>query len=100
MLWVDYAIRKGDWLAGIARRYKTTLKELRAHNPQISDPDHVFVGTMIKVPIDNSISPADIGVPKDLPPPIVGLYVRAPDGVVIRFPSHIKLPYYGLAAVT
>jgi hypothetical protein len=100
MLLVPYAIRKNEWLGLIARRNKISLRELLKYNPQIHDPDHVWEGTIIKVPIDNSISPPDLSAAKDLPAPIVGPFVKAPDGVIIRLPDHIRLPYYGLAYIS
>jgi hypothetical protein len=95
MLLVPYAVRKNEWLCLIAKRYKVSLKQLLSYNPQIRDPDHVWVGTVIKVPIDNSLGPTDIQVPKDMASPILGPWVQAPDGAIIRLPSRIWLSRSG-----
>jgi LysM repeat protein len=94
MLWVSYAIRKNDWLGLIATRHHVSLKELLAHNPAIRDPDHVPIGTVIKVPIDNSVSAGEIAAAKDSPPPILTPHATAPDGAIIRLPDLVRLPYY------
>jgi LysM repeat protein len=96
MLLVPYAVRKNEWLGLIAKRYAVSLKQLLSYNPQIRDPDHVWVGTLIKVPIDNSIGPKDTQPPKDLRSPILGPCVRAPDGTVIHLPERVWLPRLGI----
>jgi LysM repeat protein len=96
MLLVPYAVRKNEWLGLIAKRYAVSLKQLLSYNPQIRDPDHVWVGTIIKVPIDNSIRPKDSQFPKDLRSPILGPYLRAPDGTVIHLPERVWLSRMGI----
>jgi LysM repeat protein len=100
MLWVNYVVQKNEWLDLIARRYKVNLKVLIAHNPQIINPDRIWPGEVISVPIDNSIAPGELTPPKDLPPPILGPHVVAPDGAIIRLPQFIRLPFYGQAHIT
>lgn len=39
-----YTIKKGDSLSRIAKRNGTTVKALLAKNPQIKDPDTIYVG--------------------------------------------------------
>jgi LysM repeat protein len=96
MLLVPYAIRKNEYLDLIARRNRITLKQLLSYNPQIRDPDHVWVGTIIKVPIDNSIMPGDVPVSRDLGNPIIGPWVKAPDGTIIRLPTRLWLHRAGI----
>lgn len=45
-----YTVQEGDTLKGIARLFGTTSTELRALNPQIKNPDMIFVGQQIIVP--------------------------------------------------
>jgi uncharacterized protein (TIGR02594 family) len=45
-----YVIRPGDTLGGIAKRQGTTLKELRALNPQITDPNMIHIGMALNLP--------------------------------------------------
>ena len=46
-----YYIRLGDTLAQVAADHEITLEELLALNPTITNPNNIFVGTAIQVPI-------------------------------------------------
>lgn len=50
-----YIVRPGDTLSGIAARQKTTLKQLRALNPQITDPNVIHVGMALNLPGDHPV---------------------------------------------
>ncbi|MGI6574618.1 MAG: LysM peptidoglycan-binding domain-containing protein [bacterium] len=45
-----YTIQRGETLLAIARRYNLTVNQLLAANPQIVDPDIIFVGQVICIP--------------------------------------------------
>lgn len=45
-----YRVRVGDSLASIAARFRITIEELFAANPDIVDPNYVQVGQMIIIP--------------------------------------------------
>ncbi|WP_218082673.1 DUF928 domain-containing protein [Anthocerotibacter panamensis] len=45
-----YTIQLGDNLWSVARRYATSLRDLLKTNPQIEDPDLIFVGQKLLVP--------------------------------------------------
>jgi LysM repeat protein len=45
-----YTVRRGDTLSGIAYRYHTTVRVLMALNPQIRNPNRLWVGQRILVP--------------------------------------------------
>jgi LysM repeat protein len=45
-----YVVKRGDTLADIAARYKTTVSALLKLNPNIGDPNAIYVGQVIKVP--------------------------------------------------
>ncbi len=47
-----YYIRTGDTLLQVAANHDITLAELLALNPQITNPNNVYVGTAIQVPSD------------------------------------------------
>jgi LysM repeat protein len=49
-----YVVRRGDTLSAIADRHDMTLAELLALNPDIADPDQIFVGQQIKVERDGN----------------------------------------------
>lgn len=48
---MEYIIQPGDTLFAIARRFGITLAELLAANPQIDNPDLVFPGQRIIIPV-------------------------------------------------
>ena len=60
----SYTVQAGDTMWGIARRLGTTLEALLHANPQIGDPDSIYVGQEIYVPVEEpepfapSVSPA------------------------------------------
>jgi LysM repeat protein len=45
-----YRVRAGDTLFRIARRFDTTVDAILAANPDISDPNDIFVGQFIAIP--------------------------------------------------
>lgn len=45
-----YRVESGDTLSGIAKRAGVTLAELRAANPQITDPRKIFRNTGVNIP--------------------------------------------------
>jgi LysM repeat protein len=47
---VTYVVKRGDTLGAIARRYNTTVATLLRLNPQIRNPNRLFVGQRIQVP--------------------------------------------------
>lgn len=49
-----YYVRKGDTLRSIASRFSTTTDELLKANPQITNPNLIYVGQAINIPTDAS----------------------------------------------
>lgn len=47
----EYIIRKGDTLSIIARRFNLTVNEILQANPQITDPNLIFSGQVICIPV-------------------------------------------------
>jgi len=45
-----YRVRSGDTLRSIARRFRVDFDDLRAANPQITNPDHIEPGQVIVIP--------------------------------------------------
>jgi LysM repeat protein len=50
-----YVVQAGDTLSEIAQRYNTSIAAIVALNPQISDPDLIYVGQVIALPEDGGI---------------------------------------------
>lgn len=55
----EYVVQRGDTLSGIARKYGTTVNELVILNRQIQNPNLIFPGERIRVPINGNINNED-----------------------------------------
>lgn len=60
---VNYVVKKGDTLSGIASKYSTTYQKLASYNG-ISNPDKIYPGQIIKIPEQVEISPSTYVVKK------------------------------------
>ncbi len=49
---VQHRVQRSDTLSSIARRYRTSVAEILAHNPGIVNPNHLVVGTVLRVPLN------------------------------------------------
>jgi len=58
---IIYVVRTGDTLSSIAAKYKMTLADLLAYNPQIKDPNKIKVGDQITIPTPGMSPPAASG---------------------------------------
>lgn len=58
----DYSVQSGDTLSGIASMHGLSLQSLTAANPQIANPDLIFVGDRIQLP--GAQSPGTGGAPE------------------------------------
>ena len=49
--YINYKIKKGDTLSAIAKKYKTTVKAIKAANPEkIKNVNKIYAGDVIKIP--------------------------------------------------
>ncbi|HHW13586.1 MAG TPA: LysM peptidoglycan-binding domain-containing protein [Firmicutes bacterium] len=48
---MEYVVQPGDTLSGIARRFGVSLAALLAVNPEITDPDLIFPGEVVRIPL-------------------------------------------------
>lgn len=52
---VNYVVQPGDTLTKIAQRFRTTVSAIVAANPRIKNPDVIFEGEVIVIPITGQI---------------------------------------------
>jgi LysM repeat protein len=52
-----YRIKAGDSLARIANRFGVTVQDILDANPNIANPDNIFVGQLIVIPVGAGTSP-------------------------------------------
>lgn len=76
--YVEYTVKRGDTLYSIARRYGIPLQTLLTANPR-SNPDLIFVGETITVPLPFALIPTNISYTSEL----VDLLV---EGLTKRYP--------------
>ncbi|HXF60196.1 MAG TPA: LysM domain-containing protein, partial [Caldilineaceae bacterium] len=48
---ITYIVKRGDTLSAIARRYNTTVAAILKLNPQIRNPNRLWVGQRILIPV-------------------------------------------------
>jgi len=70
-----YTVRAGDSLFLIGRRYGCTVAQLLAANPQITDPNVIYIGQVICVPR------CHVALPPTEPDPHTGMIE-----IIIRVP--------------
>lgn len=46
---IEYIIKRGDTLSGIAKKFGTTIKQIMADNPYIKDPNKIYTGNILKI---------------------------------------------------
>lgn len=47
---MQYTVRTGDTLWALAQKFGTTIEEIMEVNPQIKDPNRIYVGQVITIP--------------------------------------------------
>lgn len=60
---IDHTVRRGESLAIIAKKYRCSLGDLRAHNT-FADPDLIVVGQVLRIPIAGGSRAPAAPVPK------------------------------------
>ncbi|CAN5284894.1 hypothetical protein BH24ACT7_BH24ACT7_15630 [soil metagenome] len=55
---MQHVVRAWEFLAAIASQHGTTVRAILAANPQITDPELVFPGQVIALPVDGEPGPA------------------------------------------
>ena len=57
---IEYEIKAGDSLSGIASRYNTTVEQIIAANPKFGDNPTIIIGQSIKVNVNEPLLPINI----------------------------------------
>ena len=50
-MYTSYTVKKGDTLSTIAKKYNTTVEAIMQANPSIKDPNKIYVGQSILIPV-------------------------------------------------
>lgn len=48
---IRYTVCSGDTLWGLAHSFNTTIEEIMFYNPEIKDPDLIYVGQLLVIPV-------------------------------------------------
>jgi LysM repeat protein len=64
-----YVVQPGDNLTRIAQRFGTTVQAILAANPQITNPNLIFVGQVIQIPGGQVATPTPTATPSTTPTP-------------------------------
>jgi LysM repeat protein len=59
---VEHTVARGDSLATIAKRYKVSVADIRAHNT-LPDPDHITRGQKLRIPTKSAAATASSPAP-------------------------------------
>lgn len=54
-----YIVRSGDNLSKIAKKFNTTVSAILKANPKIINPDVIYAGTDLVIPVNNSENSKD-----------------------------------------
>ena len=54
--YTEYKVQKGDTLSSIAKKYGVTVDEILKVNPEITNPNLIYVGQIIKIPVPSATS--------------------------------------------
>ncbi len=87
-----YTVQKGDSLFQIGRRFGVTVAQLQAANPQIKNPNVIFIGQVICIPKPAALPKPDVFRVLTLqilsetgePLPVVDNAIQLPARVIVR----------------
>ncbi|MCU0505561.1 MAG: LysM peptidoglycan-binding domain-containing protein [Chloroflexi bacterium] len=64
-----YTVKAGDTLSGIAAKYKVSVDDMLAANPDLTDPNSLQVGQVLVIPLPASSVIPDAGTTEETPAP-------------------------------
>lgn len=92
----QHSVVSGDTLSGIAEQHQTTWDQVWAQNPQIADPNMIFVGDLVTTKAVAPVAPAPTQEPVATPPaPVCNeatQWVRADNGQCLDKPQEQQVP--------
>lgn len=51
---IDYVVQRGDTLSAIAAMYNVSVDSIVAANPEITDPDRIYAGQVLRIPVGHT----------------------------------------------
>ncbi len=84
--YIKYTVRRGDTLTSIARRHGIGINAILSINPQISNPNLIYTGQVINIPVSPGVQP---GVPGEKP--LRFLTATLPDGTDLQGATQVPL---------
>lgn len=60
---IEHIVDRGETLASIARHYQTTIQAILAANPSIWNPNYVWAGTRLQIPVGTTPYPPQPPLP-------------------------------------
>jgi LysM repeat protein len=75
-VFVEHRVKRGESLAIIGKRYRCSVADLRAHN-SFTDPDHIVVGQVLKVPVSSGSRPSGKKPPPASTHPVLPASIQA-----------------------
>jgi LysM repeat protein len=81
---MEYRIRSGDTMSGIAAKFNVSLKVLEAANPQIVNPNTIYTNELVNVPA----SAAPTHQPSPVPAHVVTYVIQAGDTMTAIAAAH------------
>jgi len=80
-----YVVQPGDTLTRIAQRFGTTVQALLAANPQITNPNLIYVGQVIEIPGGQEATPTQTLVPTPTATPATPTPTPTPSGTTTTY---------------
>ncbi len=65
----NHIVQPGQYIAQIARIYNVTPQAIMAANPQVTNPNLIFPGQVLVIPLCGAVPPIIILTPTPAPPP-------------------------------
>ncbi len=86
-----YTVKSGDTMFEIARRNNITLAALIAANPQIADPNRIFPGQVVCIPVAAVPMPLPAPIPMPMPMPMP-MPTPTPTPMPMPLPTPMPMP--------